>query len=105
MAPLVVVAGYLGLVPSAPWPNRAWWSLRIRGHGDFENFPAIPVRLFWPCEGENERKMGQGCAALVRTLRCRRFPEHYVLVRQDAGVLLRLANVYAAAAWNRVRSR
>jgi len=25
------------------WLNRSSWSLRIRGHGDFENFPAIPV--------------------------------------------------------------
>jgi hypothetical protein len=24
-------------------PNRSSWSLRIRGHGDFEDFPAIPV--------------------------------------------------------------
>jgi hypothetical protein len=34
--------GYLGLALSAPLPNRSWWSLRIRGHGDFEDFPAIP---------------------------------------------------------------
>jgi hypothetical protein len=26
-----------------PAPNRSSWSFRIRGHGDFENFPAIPV--------------------------------------------------------------
>ncbi len=24
-------------------PNLSSWSLRIRGHGDFEDFPAIPV--------------------------------------------------------------
>jgi hypothetical protein len=28
---------------AGPGPNRSSWSRRIRGHGDFENFPAIPV--------------------------------------------------------------
>jgi hypothetical protein len=28
-----------------PAPNRSSWSFRIRGHGDFENFPALSVRF------------------------------------------------------------
>ena len=34
----------MGLLPSASRPSRSSWRCRIRGHGDFEDFPPSPYR-------------------------------------------------------------
>jgi hypothetical protein len=50
--------------------NRSSWRLRIRGHGDFEDFPPIPVRPCWARssvlpEIENQQQGVFNCAQLV----------------------------------------
>jgi hypothetical protein len=48
----LVQSWLLDLLSSASRPNRSAWSFRIRGHGDFEDFPAIPG--CWPGDFDEE---------------------------------------------------